>query len=99
MHRETLKEQKVRCLVWTGNKLIRPYQCYSITVDLGELGILYTQGYPSQEEKSSLAFKEHTTGNAEEQRRIQKGQVVWVLTALVQVQNNKKKGHNYITEF
>ena len=31
-----------------------------------------------------MAFKEPTTGNAEEEQHIQKGQVVWVFTALEQ---------------
>ena len=75
-----------------------------IPVNLGELfyecnEILYTQGYPSQEEKSSLAFKEYMMGNAEEEQHIQKGQAFWLFTALEQVQNNEKQGHNYVTEF
>ena len=49
------------------------------------MGILYTEGCASQEEKCSLAFKEHASCNAEEEQYVQTSQVVWVPTALKQV--------------
>ena len=39
-----------------------------------------------------LALEEYTPGNAEEEQHVQWSQVVWVLTTLEQVQNNKKLG-------